>query len=376
MRIARSSSKERVVRDLGDQKFKLGLFSANRWGGLAYTTAPERWDASWENQVAAARAAEDAGLDFLLPLGTWLGKGGDSKTDGHSYETLTWAAGLLAATSRIKVFATLSVAYLNPVLAAKQAMTCDHIGQGRFGLNITSGFNPQEFEAFGLPLLEHDDRYARAEAWLDVVERIWSGEGPFDVSNEYFQLKGVAGGPAPVGGDRPIVVSAGASPAGRAFAVRKADYWFIMPITIEKTALEIAKFREVAPDMEAMGSGQIFCRPTRAEAIEYYDYLVHEHGDWKCADTAIHDLLPGNSQSVPENLLPLRERYCAGSGTFPFVGSPDDVADTFKQLSDAGLNGMAFGLPDYIDDFPVFRDEVIPRLERLGLRVPASVAAR
>ena len=41
----------------------------------------------------------------------------------------------------------------------------------------------------------------------------------------------------------------------------------------------------------------------------------------------------------------------------------------FKFLSDAGLNGMAFGLVNYIDDFTFFRTEVLPRMERLGLRI-------
>ena len=46
------------------------------------------------------------------------------------------------------------------------------------------------------------------------------------------------------------------------------------------------------------------------------------------------------------------------------------MARKFKFLSDAGLNGVAFGLVNYIDDFPFFRAEVLPRLERLGLRAP------
>ncbi len=58
----------------------------------------------------------------------------------------------------------------------------------------------------------------------------------------------------------------------------------------------------------------------------------------------------------------------AGIGSFPLVGSYDDVAATLKQLSDAGLDGMAVGLVNYIDEFPAVRDELLPRLERLGLR--------
>ena len=58
------------------------------------------------------------------------------------------------------------------------------------------------------------------------------------------------------------------------------------------------------------------------------------------------------------------------SGTYPFVGSYDDVADAFRRMSEAGMNGVALGMVNYIDDLPAVRDEVLPRLERLGLRTP------
>ena len=68
------------------------------------------------------------------------------------------------------------------------------------------------------------------------------------------------------------------------------------------------------------------------------------------------------------------ERLCQGPDGLPFytyrisARSPERVANTFKFLSDAGLDGMAIGLVNYIDDFPFFRAEVLPRMERLGLR--------
>jgi hypothetical protein len=37
-------------------------------------------------------------------------------------------------------------------------------------------------------------------------------------------------------------------------------------------------------------------------------------------------------------------------------------------MSEAGLDGFAFGMVNYIDDFPALRDEILPRMERLGLR--------
>jgi alkanesulfonate monooxygenase SsuD/methylene tetrahydromethanopterin reductase-like flavin-dependent oxidoreductase (luciferase family) len=52
------------------------------------------------------------------------------------------------------------------------------------------------------------------------------------------------------------------------------------------------------------------------------------------------------------------------------VGDPDRVAAGFAEISAAGFSGIAMGFVNYLDEFPFFRDEVLPRLERLGLRVP------
>ena len=46
---------------------------------------------------------------------------------------------------------------VHPVYAAKQFVTADHAGEGRFGLNIVCGWNQGEFDMFGAEQREHDD---------------------------------------------------------------------------------------------------------------------------------------------------------------------------------------------------------------------------
>ena len=62
------------------------------------------------------------------------------------------------------------------------------------------------------------------------------------------------------------------------------------------------------------------------------------------------------------------ERFISGGGPFPVIGSYDEVAATMKRLSDAGLDGMALASVNYVQEMPVIRDELLPRLARLGLR--------
>src|SRR5258707_13861069 len=120
-------------------KFKLGLFGMNCLGGLSLTKAPERWDASWDNNVKAARLADEAGLEFLLPIGRWHGYQGESDTQGTTFETLAWARGLLASTREVTTFGPLHGAFVHPVFAANPMGRAAHTRHGRFRLNVDSG---------------------------------------------------------------------------------------------------------------------------------------------------------------------------------------------------------------------------------------------
>jgi FMNH2-dependent dimethyl sulfone monooxygenase len=122
-------------------RLKLGLFGANCSSGRAVTMVPERWSGSWPDCLALARMADEFGIEFMLPIGRWKGYGGDSGYQGATFETVTWAAGLLAATRHLTVFGTVHAPLIPPLIAAKEFVTADHIGEGRFGLNVVCGWN-------------------------------------------------------------------------------------------------------------------------------------------------------------------------------------------------------------------------------------------
>ena len=56
-----------------------------------------------------AQMADEAGMECMVPIARWKGYGGESNPNGTSWESITWACGLLAATKRINVFATVHV---------------------------------------------------------------------------------------------------------------------------------------------------------------------------------------------------------------------------------------------------------------------------
>ncbi len=82
--------KRPLSRMVGPSKFRIGLFGMNCSNGMCMTTAPEHWDCSWDNNVTAAKMADEAGFDFLLPIGRWHGYKGVTDTEGSTFETITW----------------------------------------------------------------------------------------------------------------------------------------------------------------------------------------------------------------------------------------------------------------------------------------------
>ena len=79
---------------------------------------------------------------------------------------------------------------------------------------------------FGVDLRPQEERYDFTEEWVTILKQVWSEDEPFDFKGKYFDLEGVLLKPKPWGDDRPMLVSAGNSPAGKAFAARHADCLF------------------------------------------------------------------------------------------------------------------------------------------------------
>jgi dimethylsulfone monooxygenase len=355
--------------------FKLGLFGSNCSSGRAATRVPERWSGNWEDNLRLALMADDAGIDFLLPIGRWKGYGGETNFEGATFETTTWACGLLAQTSRITVFSTVHAPLVHPVYAAKQFVTADHIGEGRFGVNVVCGWNEDEFNMFGAEQREHDVRYRHGAEWLQAVYRMWEEDEDFDVDGEFLSLRAVHAEPKPYGRTRPLVMNAGSSAAGREFGTRYCDVLFRHCRTLESGAADVrettAEARQFGREVGVFTPGYVMCRPTQREAEDYFRYVVDENGDWSAIDHHLAMAIRNNHSlrdASAEVIAAVRRGYAAGHGGYGMVGDPDFVAAEMAKMSAAGFAGFAFSFVNYNAEFPYFRGEVIPRLERLGLR--------
>lgn len=357
-----------------NNKLKLGIFSANCSSGMAVTKAEERWVNSWENNLDLVRQCDEAGLEFMLPIARWIGYGGDTDFHGDVLETVAWAAGLAAYSQRIAVFATVHTAFNHPIVTAKQLATLDQLSKGRLGLNVVAGWNKPEYDAFGVDLpSSHPERYAMAQEWFDYVQKLWREDRPFDWEGDYYRGKGVYGRPHPMQAHMPVI-NAAASTEGREFAMRNADFLFTPVFDFDQardTVTDVkAKAASVSRQVDVLTFCTVVCRPTQQEAEDYLDYYANQNADWDAVDNLM--TLQGlHAQSfTPEALASFRDRFAAGHGGFPLVGTPDHIAEQLAQLSATGVAGTTLAFVDYAKEFPYFRAEVLPRLEARGLRQP------
>lgn len=358
----------------GNNKLKLGTFSANCSSGMAVTKVPERWKNNWENNIDLVKQCDDAGIEFMLPIARWIGYGGETDFHGDVLETITWAAGLAAHSKRIQVFATVHTAFNHPIVVAKQLATLDQLANGRIGLNVVAGWNKPEYDAFGVDLpTAHVDRYRMAQEWIDYIQKLWKEDTAFDWNGEFYQGKGVYSRPHPVQETVPIL-NAAASDEGRNFAMRNAHFLFTPVFDFDQAAATVADIKARAEKaqrkVDVLTFTTVVCRPTQKEAEDYLDYYANQNADWEAVDFLM-GLQGMHAQSfTPEALATFRDRFAAGHGGFPLVGTPDHIADQLEKLSQAGIAGCTLAFVDYAKEFPYFREEVIPRLEAKGLRNP------
>ena len=122
----------------------------------------------------------------------------------------------------------------------------------------------------------------------------------------------------------------------------------------------------------------VVCRPTRREAEEFYHYFAEEMADAEGQAYYRRQRGPTVKDAAGNEIRrPLVNRFMRASGkrydgaypgSYPLVGTPDDIVADMLQMSLLGLTGTSVAFLDYLNEIPFFVQEVLPRLRRLGLR--------
>jgi len=355
-----------------DQPLKLGLFGTNCSYGLTISHAETTYEPTWEHTLEIAQKADRLGFEALVPVARWRGFGSSTNFNGTCFETYTWATGLAALTENIGIFATSHLPTLHPIVAAKMATTADHVSHGRFGLNLVMGWFTPEMEMFGAEQREHDQRYVYGQQWIDFVNKLWTEEGSFDFVTQDFSSLDVESYPKPYQGPRPALINAGNSKSGIDFSARNVDVNFAAMDTVETMSGYTSQLKAKARDdhqreIQTMTYGLIVCRDTEDEAKRDFQHIV-DMGDRDGANNVMK-VLGMQSESFASQLASYQERFIAGWGGYPIVGTPEQVVEEMQRIHDiGGMDGMIMGMLDYNQEIDYFGDNALPLLKQAGLR--------
>ena len=353
-----------------ENRLKLGIFGMNCSNGCTITHAETSFVPTYEHNVKIAKLADGLGFEMLVPVGRWKHFGGSTQFNANNMEVFTWATALACNTKNIMTFATSHVPTVHPLFAAKQAATIDNISGGRFGLNIVCGWFRPEIEMFGIEQLPHDVRYAMAEEWLTVIKRAWT-EQDFDHAGRHYRIKGGFLLPKPVQQPYPVLINAGNSEEGRDFSARNVDFNFVTMATKDQASGMVQDIRQRAQgygrNCGVMSYGLVCCRDTEAEARALYERIV-AGGDWDAVRN-IMNLLGMESSSFNEQIKHFGERFIAGWGGYPLVGTPEQVVEMMVELRELGIEGFILSWLDYYEELKYFGEKVLPLMKQAGLRV-------
>ena len=129
-----------------------------------------------------------------------------------------------------------------------------------------------------------------------------------------------------------------------------------------------ARAKQYGRELDVYGVGVITLKPTQKEAEEYYRHCVFEQADWDAVVLILRKKNISPETVGAEEHQRQRIGYAQGMGCLAIVGDPDRVAQNFINLSTPGLRGIGVSFVNYLKELPYFLEEVMPRLERVGVR--------
>ena len=334
------------------------------------------------SHVAVSQAAEEIGLDYLFMADAWGPYGPRATAMGLQDPMLLapiLAAALFAGTTHIRFITTVHTSWFHPLLIARMGAALDQLSNGRWGINLVSGSGFAE-QLGGAPMraIDHDARYIRAEETVEIITRAWAG-ARVDFDGEHFKIHGALVGPRTRQQPRPLIVSAGASDAGRGFAGRHADYIFMPGRTpLEECQRRVRDIRAIAaaagrpPEaVRLQMHASIIVRETAAAAAQVSQHL---------ADTVDLDAVAEYLNGIRSNISTYDDIYASlgelqmrqvgsVSGARKIHGGPQEVADGIQMLAESfGCGGIAVTLPVWSpEEIRRFGRLVLPVLERRGL---------
>ena len=299
---------------------------------------------------------EQLDLSHLLIAQRWWGNASD--IEGSTLDCLAMTDYIAAHSNSIRLVTAIHPGFFHPAVIAKWAATLDNLSDGRWSINVTSGWNLEEFSKYGIDPLDHGGRYARSSEFIEVLRGAWDNE-LFNYQGSYYQVQDLVLEPRPTS---PLeVFQGGQSDAAITMAVQQSDWMFLNGGSLEKVQGLIDRVRARAGAQGAPPRFAVYgiplCRATDAAAEQEISTMLNNidpvvlaarrkrvigaEGMWANADAL--------------SMLDTNEGYATG-----LIGSPETIIKRLAALESVGVDMIHLSLGD-----PLFENEVLPVIQGL-----------
>jgi FMN-dependent oxidoreductase (nitrilotriacetate monooxygenase family) len=328
---------------------------------------------------------------------------------------------LLGATERIGIVPTVSASFWEPYTAARLLATLQHFAHGRLGFNVVTSGSDLAAQNYGLDKqTEHDLRYDRADEWIDVVRKLWRSWEPgavledtvrgvyadftkvhtIDHEGRFFRVRGPLNTLPPE--EEPVMVQAGASGRGQAFAGQHSDVVLALASTPERMKAHRDQVRQAAADAgrdpdaitvlfvvnpipTANAEETASVRASRAELtqaavdeqLQSISYLTNVDFARFDLDEPLPSFETNSNRGTLENFVKsspagstLREILAtrAKADGLAIVGTPTEITDRLGELAEgSGADGFLFTGQVHPANVHRTLDPLVPALRDAGL---------
>ncbi len=335
------------------------------FGGWLRNVEDEGMEASWSDVKRLAQRSEELGYDVTLIAELFMN---DIKgIDAPSLDAWSTAAALAAVTEKLELMVAVRPTFHEPAILAKQAANIDHISNGRLALNVVSSWWADEARRYGIHFEEHDDRYARSEEWLRVLNGAWT-EPSFSHKGRYYAVDETILEPKPVRKPRPPIYAGGESEAAKRLITRECDAYVTHGDPVERVAPKVA---DIQQRRESLGLDSMLY------GMAAYAIVRETEEEAKRELARVTNVSPGSpgygnyqdwvSHTKLEQQLSLEDYSVSNRGLRAgLVGTPHQVAEKIIELEEAGVGLLLLQFSPQLEEMERFAESVMPLVDRVG----------
>jgi len=331
------------------------------FGGWLRNVEDENMTATWDYARRLAVRAEQIGFDLTLVAELNLN---DIKgTDAPSLDAWSTAAALAAVTERQEIMVAVRPTFHQPALLAKQAANIDHIANGRLSLNVVSSWWEDEARQYGVGFEKHDDRYARTNEWLEVVDSLWDRDG-VSFEGRYYRTEKTMLQPKPIQSPerpRPLLYAGGESEAAKEMIATRCDGYVMHGDPPAKIGERIADMRA---RRERLGL------PPMLYGVAAYSVVRDTEEEARAELARITDVQPGSAGyenyqqwlagTQLEQRVSLEDYSVSNRGLRSgLVGTPEQVRARVAEFEAVGVDFLLLQCSPQIEEMERFSEAVI-----------------